>query len=223
MKNLSIGLNVLLLIAVIVLYILHFSGNSKSTSNQSGTVTVNADAKIVYINMDTLLNNYTQSRELNEAFLKKLEANRTELNIKVKNFDREAAEFRNKVENGGFMTRERAEQAQMDLMIKQQNLQKLQQEMTENAQREQMEINRKLYDAITNFLTEYNKAKGFQLILSTTLGGNVLFAQEGFDITNDVVNQLNEQYKKNEIIAKCDKVILSHFLFVRSIIVESSV
>ena len=132
----------------------------------------------------------------NEAFLKKLEANRTELNIKVKNFDREAAEFRNKVENGGFMTRERAEQAQMDLMIKQQNLQKLQQEMTENAQREQMEINRKLYDAITNFLTEYNKAKGFQLILSTTLGGNVLFAQEGFDITNDVVNQLNEQYKK---------------------------
>ena len=176
MKNLSIGLNVLLLIAVIVLYILHFSGNSKSTSNQGGTVTMNADARIVYINMDTLLNNYTQSRELNEAFLKKLEANRTELNIKVKNFDREAAEFRNKVENGGFMTRERAEQAQMDLMIKQQNLQKLQQEVTENAQREQMEINRKLYDAITNFLTEYNKAKGFKLILSTTLGGNVLFA-----------------------------------------------
>ena len=52
--------------------------------------------------MDTLLNNYTQSRELNEAFLKKLEANRTELNIKVKNFDREAAEFRNKVENGRY-------------------------------------------------------------------------------------------------------------------------
>ena len=196
MKNLSIGLNVLLLIAVIVLYILHFSGNGKSTSNQGGTATVNADAKIVYINMDTLLNNYTQSRELNEAFLKKLEANRTELNIKVKNFDREAAEFRNKVENNGFMTRERAEQAQMDLMIKQQNLQKLQQEMTENAQREQMERNRKLYDAITNFLTEYNKAKGFQLILSTTLGGNVLFAQEGFDITNEVVSQLNEQYAK---------------------------
>ena len=196
MKNLSIGLNVLLLIAVIVLYILHFSGNGKSTSNQGGTATVNADAKIVYINMDTLLNNYTQFRELNEAFLKKLEANRTELNIKVKNFDREAAEFRNKVENNGFMTRERAEQAQMDLMIKQQNLQKLQQEMTENAQREQMEINRKLYDAITNFLTEYNKAKGFQLILSTTLGGNVLFAQEGFDITNEVVSQLNEQYAK---------------------------
>lgn len=196
MKNLSIGLNVLLLIAVIVLYVLHFSGNSKSTSSQDGVATVNADAKIVYINMDTLLNKYTQSRELNEAFLKKLEANRTELNVKAKNLDREIAEFQHRVENNGFLTRERAEQAQTELLIKQQNLQKLQSEMSENAQREQMEINRKLYDAITNFLTDYNKSRGYQLILSTTLGGNVLFAQDGFDITNEVVNLLNAQYPK---------------------------
>ena len=196
MKNLSIGLNVLLLIAVIVLYILHFSGSSKSTSSQDGVATVNADAKIVYINMDTLLNKYTQSRELNEAFLKKLEANRTELNVKAKNLDREIAEFQHKAENGGFLTRERAEQAQTELLIKQQNLQKLQQEMSENAQREQMEINRKLYDAITNFLTDYNKSRGYQLILSTTLGRNVLFAQDGFNITNEVVSLLNTQYQK---------------------------
>lgn len=196
MKNLSIGLNVLLLIAVIVLYVLHFSGNNKSTSNQDGVATVNADAKIVYINMDTLLNNYNQSRELNEAFLKKLEANRTELNVKAKNLDREIADFQHKMENNGFLTRERAEQAQTDLLIKQQNLQKLQQEMNENAQREQVEINRKLYSAITNFLAEYNKSRGYQLILSTTLGGNVLFAQDGFDITNEVVNLLNAQYQK---------------------------
>ena len=196
MKNLSIGLNVLLLIAVIVLYVLHFSGNGKSTGSQDGVATVNADAKIVYINMDTLLNNYTQSRELNEAFLKKLEANRTELNVKAKNLDREVADFQRRVENNGFLTRERAEQAQTELLIKQQNLQKLQQEMSENAQREQMEINRKLYDAITNFLTDYNKSRGYQLILSTTLGGNVLFAQKGFDITNEVVSLLNAQYPK---------------------------
>lgn len=196
MKNLSIGLNVLLLIAVIVLYVLHFSGNSKNVGSQDGVATVNADAKIVYINMDTLLNKYTQSRELNEAFLKKLEANRTELNVKAKNLDREIAEFQHRVENNGFLTRERAEQAQTELLIKQQNLQKLQSEMSENAQREQMEINRKLYDAITNFLTDYNKSRGYQLILSTTLGGNVLFAQDGFDITNEVVSLLNAQYPK---------------------------
>lgn len=196
MKNLSIGLNVLLLIAVVVLYVLHFSGNKKGMSNQDGTAVVNSEAKIVYVNMDTLLNNYTQSRELNEAFLKKIEGNRTELNVKAKALDQEIAAFRQKMDNNGFMTRDRAEQAQMDLMVKQQNLQKLQQEMTENAQREQAEINKKLYDSIINFLTIYNKDKGYQLILSTTLGGTVLFSEKGFDITNDVVNQLNAQYSK---------------------------
>ena len=57
MKNLSIGLNVLLLIAVIVLYILHFSGNGKSTSNQGGTVTVNAESTLTWIRCLTIILN----------------------------------------------------------------------------------------------------------------------------------------------------------------------
>ena len=196
MKNLSIVLNVVLLIAVVVLYVLHFAGNSKSTGVQDGGVAVAADAKIVYINMDSLLSNYKQSRELNEAFLKKVEDNRTELNMKAKMFEQEVVAFQQKLENNGFMTRERAEQARADLMVKRQNLQKLDQELMETAQREQMELNNKLYTEITDFLREYNKKKGYQLILSTTLGGNVFYAEEGFDITKDVVDQLNQQYEQ---------------------------
>ena len=196
MKNLSIVLNVVLLIAVVVLYVLHFAGNSKSTGVQDGGVAVAADAKIVYINMDSLLSNYKQSRELNEAFLKKVEDNRTELNMKAKMFEQEVVAFQQKLENNGFMTRERAEQAQADLMVKRQNLQKLDQELMETAQREQMELNNKLYTEITDFLREYNKKKGYQLILSTTLGGNVFYAEEGCDITKDVVDQLNQQYEQ---------------------------
>ena len=196
MKNLSIVLNVVLLVAVVVLYVLHFSGNSKSAGVQEGGVAVAADAKIVYINMDSLLSNYKQSRELNEAFLKKVEDNRTELNMKAKMFEQEVVAFQQKLENNGFMTRERAEQAQADLMVKRQNLQKLDQELMETAQREQMELNNKLYTEITNFLREYNKKKGYQLILSTTLGGNVFYAEDGFDITKDVVERLNQQYEQ---------------------------
>lgn len=194
MKNLSIGLNIVLLIAVIVLYVLHFSGNPGKGSEQTGPSTVVPDAKIVYINMDSLLSNYLQSRELNEAFLKKVENNRTDLNMKAKKFEEEVVAFQQKLENNGFISRERAEQAQAELMVKRQNLQKLDQELMENTQREQIELNQKLYTDITNFLKEYNKTKGYQLILSTTLGGNVFYAEEGFDITKDVVEKLNQQY-----------------------------
>lgn len=196
MKKFSIALNIVLLIAVIVLYALHFSGNSGKASGQPGQAAVVPDAKIVYINMDSLLSNYLQSRELNEAFLKKVEDNRTDLNMKAKKFEEEVVAFQQKLENNGFISRERAEQAQAELMVKRQNLQKLDQELMENTQREQIELNKKLYTDITNFLKEYNKTKGYQLILSTTLGGNVFYAEEGFDITKDVVDQLNQQYTK---------------------------
>lgn len=199
MKSYSIALNVVLLIAVGVLYVLHFTNAGACTSanvRENGNNIGKGDAKIVYINTDTLLRNYTLSVELNEAFLKKQEERNTELNIKAKDLDRQAREFQRKLENNGFISAERAEAARQDLLEKNQKLQQLQQEMTEKMMKEQSELNKKLFESITNFLAEYNKEKGYEIVLSTVVAGNVLYAADGFDITQDVVKRLNEQYKK---------------------------
>lgn len=199
MKSYSIALNVVLLIAVGVLYVLYFTGHGGCTSanvGENGKSVGKGDAKIVYINTDTLLRNYTLSVELNEAFLKKQEERNTELNIKAKDLDRQAREFQRKLENNGFISAERAEAARQDLLEKNQKLQQLQQEMTEKMMKEQSELNKKLFESITNFLAEYNKEKGYEIVLSTVVAGNVLYAADGFDITQDVVKRLNEQYTK---------------------------
>ena len=100
--------------------------------------------------------------------------------------------------NNGFISAERAEAARQDLLEKNQKLQQLQQEMTEKMMKEQSELNKKLFESITNFLTEYNKEKGYEIVLSTVVAGNVLYAADGFDITQDVVKGLNEQYKRKK-------------------------
>ena len=66
MKSYSIALNVVLLIAVGVLYVLHFTGNSCTSANvgEGGSNVGKGDVKIVYINTDTLLRNYALSVEL---------------------------------------------------------------------------------------------------------------------------------------------------------------
>lgn len=200
MKNLSIVLNVILLIAVCVLFVLHFSGRrSGESTEQSASEGGNTDAtKIVYVNTDTLLSNYLLAIELNEAFLKKQEERRTELNIKAKSLDQEANEFQRKLQNNGFISEARAIDARDQLLVKQQNLQKLQQEMTDKMTREQNDLSKKLFEAITAYLAQYNNVNGFNIVLSTTLGGNVLYAQPGFDITNDVLKGLNEEYEKTK-------------------------
>ena len=191
MKNLSIVLNVVLFVAVIVLYVLYFSGHKSPETAMTSKVAGTADAtKIVYINTDTLLNNYQLAVELNEAFLKKQEDRRTELNIKAKAIDQEG--------NNGFISEARAIEARDQLLVKQENFRRLQQEMMDKASREQSELNKQLFDEITNFLKEYNKEKGFSIVLSTQLGGNVLYAEDGFDITKEIVDRLNANYKKGD-------------------------
>ena len=199
MKNLSIVLNVVLFVAVIVLYVLYFSGHKSPETAMTSKVVGTADAtKIVYINTDTLLNNYQLAVELNEAFLKKQEDRRTELNIKAKAIDQEGTEFQRKLQNNGFISEARAIEARDQLLVKQENFRRLRQEMMDKASREQSELNKQLFDEITNFLKEYNKEKGFSIVLSTQLGGNVLYAEDGFDITKEIVDRLNANYKKGD-------------------------
>jgi outer membrane protein len=194
MKNVSLGVNVLLSIAIIVLYFLHFTGRGTPVETNAGMQAVNPAAKIVYLNMDSLLTNYVESKELNEAYLKKMESNRTELNYRVKVWTQDGEAFQRKLDNNGFTSRERADQEYKELMLRKEKLEQMEQEMREITVREQMELNRRLYEVLISFLAEYNKEKGYDMILSTTLGGNVFYAEPGFDITGEVVNRLNARY-----------------------------
>lgn len=196
MKNVLLGINALLIIAVAALYIIFFTfrGNNAGGNEQTGGITAGQGTSVAYFNIDSLLSNYAQSRELNEAFLKKREAERTELNYKVKVWTKAGEDFQRKVDNNGFLTRERANQAYAELMLQKESIEKLEQEIQETTLREQMELNRKLYDIITAFLAEYNKEKGYHLILSTTLGGNVFYAEPGADVTRDLIDRLNARH-----------------------------
>ncbi|MDE7374491.1 MAG: OmpH family outer membrane protein [Odoribacter sp.] len=199
MKKFSFVLRVVSGVAVLAISL---SGcTQQRTSGTSGNHPVSAPvagtARIVYINTDTLMNQYLLAIELNEAFLKKQEERRTELNVKAKSLDQEVNEFQRKLQNNGFLSEARAIDARDQLVVKQENLRRLQEELIEKTAREQSELNKQLFDKLTVFLSEYNKEKGFDIVLSTQLGGNVLFAVDGYDITQDVVNRLNEDYKKN--------------------------
>ena len=102
------------------------------------------------------------------------------------------------MENNGFLSEARAIDARDKLLVKQENLRRLQEDMIAKTAREQNDLNKQLFEKLTTFLKGYNKEKGFDIVLSTQLGGNVLFAVDGYDITQDVVARLNEEYKKEK-------------------------
>ena len=51
--------------------------------------------------------------------------------------------------------------------------------------------------SITDYIQEYNSDKKFDFIL-TKMGGNMLYANEALNITNEVVEGLNAKYGSND-------------------------
>jgi len=148
---------------------------------------------IAYINVDSLLIHYQFAKDANESLTRKQEDSRLRINMQARQLQQEMAEFNKKLENNAFLSRERAEQEQARLAKKQQDLQALDGKLSQQLIQEQQKMSEQLRDTINKFLKEYNKDRKYELIISNTANDNILYAADGYDITNDVIKLLNER------------------------------
>ena len=196
MKNINYIINGVLALAVVILFVLQFTGKKESGVTKTFTAEESASGllPIAYVNVDSLLLNYNYSKDLNEIIIKKQENSRASVNQKLRSLQTEMQDFQRKVENNAFLTRERAEQEQARLMKKQQELQDFDNRLAQELVSEQQRLNEQLRDTLVSQLRVYNKDKGYQVILSNTMGDNILLAGDAYDITNEVIEYLNKNY-----------------------------
>jgi len=200
MKNLSVVLNSVLLIAVVVLFVLHFSSEKVESGDTSGNGGVNGEVSfpLAYINTDSLLIKYDYAKLLKEKMLKKEESSRADFNEKAKVFQQDLMEHQRKLQNNGYLSLDRAQKEEQRLAKANQDLQELNTRLTNELMTEQNKINAELRDTLISYLKEYNQGKGYKVILSNTMGDNILYSEGGADITNDIVEALNARYNKSK-------------------------
>ncbi|HEX7015943.1 MAG TPA: OmpH family outer membrane protein [Cyclobacteriaceae bacterium] len=192
MKNLSLALNGVLLVAVAVLYYLHFSSSPSST--QGGSALMSGEKPLIaFINSDSVLQHY-----------KYLDVRRKELEEKTKKMEQEyrnrseglQTEINNYQRNVGNMTLSQVRAVEEDLQRKQQNLRMYEQSLTQELMNEQSKLNKELYDRVTAFLKKYGQTHGLHIVLKFDPTSDVLFAGDSLDITNDVIKGLNVEYQQ---------------------------
>lgn len=191
MKSLSLILNVVLLVAVVILYVLHFApaGEVEAKSSPSDTSAVNL--KLAYINSDSVLKHYEYlkvNREQLEAKTKKMDQ---DLRNRTAGLEKEISAYQRNVSS---MTLGQVRAVEEDLGKKQQNLQMYQQSLQQQLMQEEAKLNKELYDRITGFLKGYGQEKGLQVVLKFDPSSDVLYGGEGLDITQDVIEGLNAAY-----------------------------
>lgn len=202
MKNTNTIVQILLGIGLIVLYILHFTSSNESTSKRnvmlSDSTACLETLPVAYINVDSLLQNYEYSKDLNEVLIKKRENAQATLTEKARKLEAEIQEFQRKRETNAFVSEQSFKNQQESIMKKQRDLQELEAKLTDQLAKEQQNLNDQLRDTIYKFLRTYNKDKQFQMILSNTMNDNILLANPTYNITNEVVEELNQAYVKSK-------------------------
>ena len=190
MKNINYVINGVLAVAVVILYIMQFSGKKESSVTRTFASAGDTTAllPIAYVNVDSLLLNYNYSKDL------KQENSRANITQKARSLQGEMQDFQRKVENNAFLTRERAEQEQQRLLNKQQELQNLDNQLAQELMQEQQKLNEQLRDTVVSQLKAFNLGRGYQVVFSNTVGDNILLAGDSYDITGELLEYLNKNY-----------------------------
>jgi outer membrane protein len=195
MKNASIITNIVLSIAVIVLFILHFTSKSNSTTSDESTQGEFASAgDVVFIQVDSLINQYDMFNDLRSEFESKAQTIQNDLNKRSRTFENDVKDFQQKVQKG-LITRSQAEAQQQTLAQREQELQNYARQKQQEMSEEEAVLYRKVFDALNTYLKTLNQEKRYSLIINTNATTNtILDGDPALDITNMVVTGMNKEY-----------------------------
>jgi outer membrane protein len=207
-KKISFVLNLVLLIAVAVLYYLHFATTNKTSdatakANDSAMAakpvvkkpTVIKASKIVYINSDVLNQKYDYVKDLTSAAQAKQGKLEAAYQAKGQKLQEDYAAFQQKASQG-LLSENQSNAAQQDLKKRKDELDQMEaqlQTLVDEIQKSNEEVRKTVID----YVKEYNKTSNYNYILTYTEGpgGVMLLANDSLDITDEIIDGLNAQYK----------------------------
>jgi outer membrane protein len=174
------------IIAILVLSISLISCNQSATTNEF---------KTAYIDTSKIMEESTEAKDIEAKYKAKAEEMGAELKAEAAKFENEAANFKkNAMANGQAW----AQQKGAELQQKEQQLQYAQQGMLQQLQGESGTEMDSLVVKYKKVFKDYGKDKGYDYVFGTGEAATVLFAKDSYDITKDLLKQINDKYKSED-------------------------
>lgn len=200
MKNTSLIISIVSLVVAVTFGVLYLTGkNDKKVAGAEGESTeITASAgDIVYVELDRILMEYDMANDLRSSVEAKIQKIQEEVERRGKKLEKDINAWQEKL-NKGLMTRSVAEAQQAKLQKQQEEFAQYAAQQEQLAQEEQMVMMNQIGDAIKTFLDAYNVEKEYAMIITNSGGAPVITADEGLNITDDVLARLNEEYVRTK-------------------------
>lgn len=159
-------------------------------------------SKVVYINNDTLFANMDMYEDLQDELLAEKMKLEGRYKRELEKLEKEYLELR---EKAPFMTQSQGEAAQAELIKKQQDLVKMEQDLTERFVEKEANLVRKIKRTINEYCVKIQPEYGFDFVLGKSEVGGIHYASEAQDITNEVLEGINEEYRAKKAVKNTAK------------------
>ena len=199
MISIFLSLNIILILAVAGLYYLHFTdknaGGQVPEKAALPVVPPKMDLKastIVYVNSDSLMDNYELVKEVRKELEKERAAAEKQFATEYRALE---AEYNDLKAKASTMTEEQGMAKQQELAMKEQKLTDYRDELNEKLSMNEMKKTEKFQQEIEDYLKANYNGTNYSYILGHTKGGGILFSKNNLDITKEVLEGLNNTYR----------------------------
>lgn len=150
------------------------------------------EVKTAYVDTAELMKEYTEAKDLEAKYKAKAEEKGRQLEAEINRFKQEAANFQSQAQANG---QEWAQKKGAELQKREQQLGYAQQALSQELQVESSKEMDSLVSGVKKFIKSYGKEKGYAYIYGTGDAASILYAEDKFDITKDIIKALNDKYK----------------------------
>lgn len=150
------------------------------------------ELKTAYVDTSELMKEYTEAKDLEAKFKTKAEEKGKQLEAEINRFKQEAANFQSQAQANGQTW---AQQKGAELQKREQQLGYAQQALSQELQQESGKEMDSLVSGVKKFIKAYGKEKGYAYIYGTGDAASILYAEDKFNITKEIIKALNDKYK----------------------------
>lgn len=191
--------DIVLVLAIVGLYVLYlfFPKSAKTNYPTAANPDVPRSGEVVYINIDTINAQYA----LVDILTKDIEAEMAKQEAIFQNrqsaLEKKAAQFQQNYQSG-VLNQTQVEYAQQQLMQESETLQADYQRVMEDLNSRQSAALMQITDSVVAATKRVNAARNASFVYSYQYGGQLIDADPSKDITNEVLELLNEHYNKTK-------------------------
>ena len=172
------------------------SNDKKSIENTTASSPLTSDEnkhhmRIAFVNSDTVSKYYDFAEKIQTSLLNKRNAAENQFKDKMNNYQKLRSDFEKAAPIMG--EREKMEKAQ-NIMTLEQEIMKFEQDLSEQLGQEELKITEDYILKTHEYMQVIGKELGYDYVLSFRIGGPMLYADSAHDITQEVIDLLNERY-----------------------------